>query len=67
MKLTKILWSAEEAVDPSVNLNGWRKYYTSHTNQVRFNVGASTMAMMGITILYFALRPKKKAIDNKKK
>jgi hypothetical protein len=68
MRLSRILFSGhgdEANIDPEL-IKGWRKYYNSYTNQGRFNVSASTLGAVALVIAYFSLRPKKKAIENKK-
>lgn len=68
MRLTRILFSGhgdDANIDPEL-IKGWRKYYNSYTNQGRFNVSVSTLGALGLVGLYFMLKPKKKAIDNKK-
>ena len=69
MRLTRLLFAAhgdDVNVDPEL-IKGWRKYYNSYTNQGRFNVSASTLAVTGLVIAYFVLRPKKKPVEGSKK
>lgn len=68
MRLSRILFSGhgdDANIDPEL-IKGWRKYYNSYTAQGRFNVSASTLSAVALVGLYFMLRPKKKAVENKK-
>lgn len=69
MRLTRLLFHEKPVTDADVDpelVKGWRKYYNSVTDRGRFNVSASTLAAIGLVIAYFVLKPKKKAVENKK-
>jgi len=66
MKLTQLLREAHVDPPEAANLKGFAKHYNAITNQGRFNVGASTLGLVGLGIIYLLLKPKKKAIAPKK-
>jgi len=57
---------ASDGVDES-QFKGWQKYYNSYTQQGRVNVFLVTMGGLALVGLYLKLKPKKQAIEGKKK
>ena len=53
--------AGDAGVDPN-QLKGLSKYFNGSTTAGRANVAKATYASVGLLILYFSLKPKKKTV-----